>query len=530
MTPTLIIEGARVLTMDSAGTVLPRATVTIAGDVIVAVEVEVEAAGKAAPVGAIATAPTHAAGGAHAPAAAGISGVRRIDGSGHLLMPGLVNAHFHSSANHMKGSLDSLPLEIFMLFETPTDGLRADTRSAYVFTLLGAIEMLKSGVTCVLDDAFFVPAPSAPAIDAIMQAYEHCGIRATLALDQPNVPDIDKLPFLADLLPPELLARARAPAAMDAAGLLECYRHLLERWHGKAGGRLRAAVSCSAPQRVTPAYFRALDALSLAHGLPFFVHILETKVQRVLGEEKYGRSLVRHVAELGLLSDRMNVIHAIWVDEADMDLLAASGAVVAHNPISNLRLGSGLMPFRELMDRGIPICLGSDEAITDDAINLWNVAKFAGLIHNLRGGDYRQWPKATEILECLITGGARALRLPKPIGQVVAGHQADLILVDLDTLPFTPLNDLQRQLVYCEQGNSVRMTIVAGRVVCENGAVTGIDEVTLRAEARALAERRAAAQAAELDAAAGWLPHYHDMYMKAAARDVGMQRWMGPMP
>jgi 5-methylthioadenosine/S-adenosylhomocysteine deaminase len=521
-----IIHGARVLVMDEIGTELPCATVTIEDDTIVAVDGNaIVPRGAAAPGAAAAS---RRAGNSRAGASAGApESMREIDASGYLLMPGLVNGHFHSSANHLKGSFDSLPLEIFMLFETPADGARDDARSAYVSTLLGAVEMLKSGVTSVLDDAFFVPAPSPAAIDAILQAYADSGMRATVALDQPNVPELDKLPFLVQMLPPDLLALARRPAAMDAEGLLECYRHLLERWHGAAGGRLRAAVSCSAPQRVTPDYFGELDALSREHQLPFFVHVLETKLQRVLGEEKYGRSLVRYVRDLGLLSDRMNIIHAVWVDDEDMDLIAGSGAVVAHNPISNLRLGSGLMPFRALLERGVPICLGSDEAITDDSINMWNVAKLAGLIHNLNGGDYRHWPTAPEILRCLIGGGARALRLPKPIGQVAVGHQADLILVDLDTLPFTPLNDLKRQLVYCEQGTSVRMTLVAGRVVYEDGAVVGIDEPALRAEARELAAQRAASTATEADDAARWLPNYRDMYMKAAARDVGLQRWIG---
>ena len=103
-----------------------------------------------------------------------------------------------------------------------------DPRAVYVRTMLGALEMLKSGVTAVLDDAFFVPAPSAAAIDAVMQAYADSGIRATLALDQPNVAEIDKLPFLKDLLPPALRARAAAPPVMDADGLLGCYQHLLQ--------------------------------------------------------------------------------------------------------------------------------------------------------------------------------------------------------------------------------------------------------------------------------------------------------------
>ena len=453
---------------------------------------------------------------------------RDIDASGHLIMPGLINAHFHSSVNHLKGSLDSLPLEIFMLYESPADGASIDPRAAYVRTMLGALEMLKSGVTAVLDDAFFVPTPTPEVIDAVMQAYQDSGMRVALALDQPNVPELDKLPFLADLLPADLRARAAAPAAMDADGLLGCYQHLLRRWHGQAGGRLRAAVSCSAPQRVTREYFSALDRISREHQLPFYIHVLETKLQRVLGEEKFDRrSLIRYVRDEGLLSDRLNIIHGIWLDESDMDLIAAAGSVVAHNPISNLRLGSGVMPFEQLRSRGIPICLGTDEAIADDAVNMWSVAKLAGLIHNITGIDYERWPKAAEVLSCLIGGGARAMRHPQPIGQIAAGFQADLILLDLDTPAFTPLNDVRRQLVYCENGSSVRMTMVAGEIVYENGRVRGIDERAIRAEAREQAVRLHRDNRAARELAQQWLPYYRQMYLKAARRDVGMRRWAG---
>ncbi len=268
--------------------------------------------------------------------------------------------------------------------------------------------------------------------------------------------------------------------------------------------------------------------MSLEHDLPFYVHVLETKLQRVFGDECLGgRSLVRYVHDEGLLSERMNIIHGIWLDDRDLDLIAGASAVVAHNPVCNLRLGSGVMPFRKMRARGIPICLGSDEAIADDSINLWAVAKLAGLIHNITSVDYRQWPTAPEILDCLFRGGVRALRSPVPIGQIAVGHQADLIMVDLDTLAFTPLNDLHRQLVYCESGSSVRMTMVAGRIVVENGRVSGIDERALRAEARDHAARRRVADAPALQAAAQWLPFYREMYLKAADQKVGMQRWAG---
>ena len=455
---------------------------------------------------------------------------RVIEAHGKLLMPGLVNGHFHSPVNHMKGVLPSLPLELFMLYESPAlESLRPSPREAYVRTMLAALEMLRTGVTSVQDDAFFMPDPEPAIIDAVMQAYADCGIRATVALDQPDLAELDKLPFLADLLPAAMREELARPPAFGCTELLAAYDHLITRWHGHDGNRLRAAVSCSAPQRVSPDYFAALDDLSRAHDLPFYAHMLETKLQRVLSTEQprfAGRSLVRYTADLGLLSARMNVIHAIWVDDDDLDLIADSGACIAHNPISNLRLGSGVMPFRRIRDRGIPVCLGTDEAIADDAVNMWGVAKMAGLIHNITGPDPEAWPRATEVLDCLLRGGARAMGLADHLGVVEPGRFADLVLLDLDTLPFTPLNDLHRQLVYCENGGSVVLTMVAGRIVFEAGQVTTVDEPALRSEARALFERRADLEAARRGADR-WLPAYRAMVASASSRDVGIQRWVG---
>lgn len=455
-------------------------------------------------------------------------GTEVIAGHGHVLLPGLINAHFHSPVNHMKGRLASLPLELFMLYESPAlDVLTPTPREAYVRTLLGAVEMLKGGVTAVQDDAFFVPTASPEIIDAVLQAYADAGIRATVALDQPELPEADKLPFLSHLVPPALRGRLARPPAQGRAELLELYSHLISTWHMREGGRLRAAVSCSAPQRVSPDYFAALDDLSRTHGLPFYAHMLETKLQRVLSAEQPrfdGRSLVRYTADLGLLSDRMNIIHAIWVDAVDLDLIAASGATVAHNPISNLRLGSGVMAFRALRDRGIRICLGTDEAIADDAINMWAVAKAVGLVHNITSFEPETWPAAHEVLDCLWQGGAHAMGLGAELGVVAPGRLADLVMVDLDTLAFTPLNDIQRQLVYCENGSSVRLTVVAGRVVYANGHVATVDERALRQEARALFQSKVPALKAAEAEAAEWVPSYREMVRRAAAVDVGLAR------
>jgi 5-methylthioadenosine/S-adenosylhomocysteine deaminase len=457
---------------------------------------------------------------------------RRVDGAGHhLLLPGLINAHYHSPANHLKGLLPSMPLESFMLYESPADPALAPTpREAYLRTVLAALEMLRTGTTTVQDDAFVMPYPTPEIVDAMLQAYADCGIRASVALDQPVLPEREKLPFIGGYDGADLRAALDAPATLDQAGLLDMYEHLISTWHGAADGRLTAAVSISAPQRVTVDYFEAIDDLSRRHRIPLFAHMLETKVQRTLMTEQErfaGRSLVGYTADLGLLSDRMNVIHAVWTDDADLELIAGSGAVIAHNPVSNLRLGSGVAPYRRMLDLGIPVALGIDEAICDDSANLWGVIKTAGLIHNVGGRPSTEWPTAREVLDSLWRGGAAALLQGDRLGEIRGGFAADLVMLDLHGAAFTPLNDVRGQLVYCEYGADVRLTMVAGRVVVDGGVVTTVDEPALLAEARELFARKLPVIARANSDAAHLQPHYDEMVAQAARTDVGMNRWIG---
>ena len=277
-------------------------------------------------------------------------------------------------------------------------------------------------------------------------------------------------------------------------------------------------------------YFEAIDDLSRRHGLPLFAHMLETKVQRTLMTEQerfHGRSLVGYTHDLGLLSDRMNVIHAVWTDEADLELIAAAGAVIAHNPVSNLRLGSGVAPYRRMLDLGIPVALGIDEAICDDSANLWGVVKTAGLIHNVGGRPSDEWPSAREVLDSLWRGGAAALLQNDRLGEIREGFAADLAMLDLHGAAFTPLNDVRGQLVYCEYGADVRLTMVDGRVVFENGRITTVDEEALLAEARETFRVKLPLIARANEAASRLQPHYDAMVREAARTDVGMNRWIG---
>ena len=252
------------------------------------------------------------------------------------------------------------------------------------------------------------------------------------------------------------------------------------------------------------------------------------RTQMTQQERIAGRSLIRYTADAGLLKPHTNVIHAVWVDDADLATIAESGATVVHNPISNLRLGSGVLPWRAMLDRGIPVALGTDEAICDDSINVWTVAKIAGLIHNVSGLDHDDWPTPTEVLDALWRGGASATRRAD-LGAVAPGMLADLALVDLHTVAFTPLNDLREQLVHCEDGRDVALTMVAGRVVAEDGHVTTVDETAILDEVRELFAAKLPAIQAARKASGELYPAYQHIVRRAAATGVGFTRWLEPL-
>jgi 5-methylthioadenosine/S-adenosylhomocysteine deaminase len=501
----VLIRNARILTMDDRETEIDRADILVEGTKIAAI-------------------------GPDLPAPKG-QPVKTIDATNKLAMPGLINGHFHSPGNFMKGFGFDQPLELYMLFEVPPISSEpASKRLNYVRTMVGIMEMIRNGTTSVYDDTNYNPYPTMDAIDGTMEAYRDAGFRATVTLSNPNVIEYDKFPFLKDLLPRHLRrAMEERPNYLTTGQMVDLYRSFLDRWHGQNQNRLHVGMSISAPQRVTRDYFKALIDLSQERDLAFSLHILETKTQRVLGEENYGKSLVRYCSDFGFLNDKMTVIHSIWVDEADMRAMAASGCSVAHNPVCNLKIGSGVMPFRRLRDHGINICLGADEMGADDSCNMWGVLKQAGLIHRISQPDYNLWPSAQELLTCVTRGGAQAMNRAKEIGIIAPGYEADIILVDLETIPFTPLNDLRRQLVYCENGSSVIMTMIGGQVVYEHGKIKTIHEKAILAEARELiGEYRAEVERAA-EAARELEPYYREMYFRAAARDVGLNRWAGPM-
>ena len=408
---------------------------------------------------------------------------RVIAGQGHLVVPGMINAHTHSLENLLKASSPSLPLELWLvpLF---ADAFTWTPRLVYLSTLLGAVEMLKTGTTGVLDHLWTSAGVDGPFLDAAMQAYKDAGIRAVVA---PSIEDQDLVlqagpKYGIDFPEHPFIDRfAQWPAIEMQVETLEAF---IAHWDGGEDGRLRAFVGPSGIHWCSPRLLESCLTLAERYGTGMHLHAVETELQAAVLHETLGMGGIRYLDEMQLLHTGTSLAHTIWMDEGDLDILARTGTTVVHNPVSNLRLGSGRFPFPAALQHGVPVALGSDGSASNDNQNMFSVLKLVGLMHNQPDTDYKTWPQPAQILDAATNGGARALGLPGVLGKVEGGQLADLVMLDLETDAFLPLRDPYLHLVYCERGASVDTVIVNGTIVVENSRLSSIDEQEIRREIR----------------------------------------------
>jgi len=451
-----------------------------------------------------------------------------IDASGKLVAPGFVNAHAHSYDVYGRGLVESVPLEVW--FPAASMGLRRPLtqHEIHVRTVLVASEMLRSGITAGYDDCTLVPLDQ-ESVDTVMGAYRDAGIRAIVGTTVLNQPLTHSMPFLSEIMPPEVLEKANsAPIAPDSE-LIEICRWMIEKWDGQAN-RLHVALAPSAPQRCSDEFVLAMDDLSSRCGVPWNTHVLETKVQAVTGPEFYGKTIVEHLGDLGVLSPRLALIHGVWLNDRDMELLAAAGTSVVHNPVSNLKVGSGIAPIRDMLKAGVNVALGCDNSGAVDTQNMFETMKFAALLPEVEGPEFGVWEPSREVLRMATMGGARSVLLDRSIGSLEVGKRADIVLYSLQAQPFAPLNDPMRQLVYCEAGQSVDTVLVDGNIVMENGQFRTFDEEAMLREAKAIGQAfRQEDEKAEQFAKA-LRPYLERMYWRSVAQDVGINRYSRPYP
>ena len=415
-----------------------------------------------------------------------------------LLMPGLVNGHQHSHEHFQRGRTENLPLELWMHLVRTRIPVKLTPRQAYLRTLIGAIESLRTGCTTLVDDMALGGAIDEAQIDAAFEAYEDIGIRSLTGFAMMDRPIVDNFPFVAESFPAELAAELRAAPRPPSADQLALVRRLAATRHPQQQ-RVGVLVSASAPQRCSKEFLMQVRALADDLALPLITHVQETRMQVVTGEIFYGKPIVEHLAEIGFLKPETSLIHAVWLNPREIMALADTGATAQHNPWSNLLLGSGVMPVRELLDAGVNVSLGSDGSCSTVTTNMLNVLGSAAGLSKLRGHEPSRWLSAREALHAGTLAGGRALGYGDALGNLRVGALADLVGVRLDSVSFTPLTDPVRQLVYAERGAGVRFAVVDGEPVMEGGRLTRIDEAAVLAEIeqeyRVLADRYTEAEA-----------------------------------
>ena len=410
-----------------------------------------------------------------------------FDASGFLMHPGLVNGHTHGHGGLAKAMGDRWSLELLLTAAPWIGGARTD-EDKYLSTYVGAAEMLLKGCTACYDLTFEFPAPTQEGSAACVSAYSDAGMRAVVAPMVADIAFFDAIPGLMDALPQDLQREAEALRLAPADLTLSRIREVVENWTGGTG-LVAPAVAPTIPHHCTDGFMTGCRDIARAHGIGLHSHVAESKMQAVVGRSLYGSTLLQHMDRLGLVGSDFVVAHGVWLDDADMELLAAHGGSVSHNPGSNCLLGSGIADARRMLDKGVNLAIGTDGSNCSDNQNMYEAMRTAIHVSHARGPTrYAEWLSTAEVLRAATEGSARALGFER-LGRIAPGYLADIVFLDLNAINMIPLNDPVNQIVQTEDGTSVHTVMVGGQIVVDEGKLVGVDMARLSNRVEAARER-----------------------------------------
>jgi len=410
-----------------------------------------------------------------------------IDASDRLLMPGLVNAHTHGHGGLGRGAGDRWTLELLLNAGPWLSGGRT-LEQKYLSTLIGALEMVRKGCTACYDLQLELPLPTVEGLEAVARAYEDAGMRAVIAPMLADRSFYEAIPGLLEALPSGLRRDVERLRLGPPEASLEVCRRLIEGWRFDRD-RLRPALAPTIPLHCSDELLVASRDLARELGVGLHMHLAESKVQALAGLERYGCTLTAHLDAIGFLGPEFTGAHGVWLDADDRRRLADHGASIAHNPGSNLRLGSGLAAARELRDAGVNVGIGTDGLNCSDNQNMFEALRLASFVSRVRSHDPERWLRSEDVLEMSSAGSAHALGLGADIGRIAPGYRADIVFLDLGHVNFLPLNDPSNQLAHSEDGAAVDGVMVDGRLLLWRGHFTRIDLAGVRRRVEAAAER-----------------------------------------
>jgi 5-methylthioadenosine/S-adenosylhomocysteine deaminase len=380
-----------------------------------------------------------------------------IDATGSLVMPGLVNAHTHLPMVLFRGLADDLPLTRWLndhIFPAEDRFINRDT--VYAGSMLAIAEMMLSGTTTFCDGYFFETAVAGAAID--------CGIRGVVAQGFIDFPTRDR---------------------SDTSQHREHAKNFIRKWQNRSP-LITPSLVCHSPYTCTPDTLRTIKTVTTEARIPFQIHLAETCEEVVLLRERYGKKPVHHLRDLDLLDEETIAAHCIWLEEDELDILAALGVKVAHDPESNMKLGAGVAPIPAMLSRGIDVGLGTDGCASNNNLDLFGEMGMCAKLHKVFSADPTALP-AEKVVEMATIGGARVLGMADRIGSIVPGKCADIILLDMKKPHLTPLYNPFSQIVYAASGADVSTSIIGGMIVMRDRRLLTIDPGQVMVEVRRIA-------------------------------------------
>ncbi|MCD4749661.1 MAG: amidohydrolase [Thermoanaerobaculales bacterium] len=428
----LLVLGKSLLTMEPDTGPIPNGAVAISGGRIVAV-------GEASDL--LEMAPT----------------CEVLNASNCLVMPGLVNTHSHLAMSLLRGLADDLPLKTWLEGHIwPAESHHVNRESVAVGSRLAAAEQLLAGVTTTTDMYFFA--------DAVCEALVEAGIRGVVA---------------------ESLIDASTPRCSGPEEMLARQRQLCEEW--KDHPLITPSVAAHAPYTVGPTNLVKEAELADELAVPLQIHLAETRWEVETLLEKRGATPVAYLEDIGFLSDRVVAAHCVHVSREDIETLAENNVGVSHNPVSNLKLSSGVAPVPKMLEAGIKLGLGTDGAASNNGLDLLRDLQIAALLHKGTSGDPTTLP-AQSILEMATIDGARVLGLSESTGMITVGRNADLACFALDTAHATPMYDPYSHMVFAARAADARHVVVQGKVVVRDRELQTMDLKEIRAKVNEIAK------------------------------------------